>query len=109
MPIEIKVNENEELMNSFMGNTKLTLEIKNHNDTSIQELTNNFPNIKIIDSKIKNDSIILNLEYQKNDDPRDSLFKYAVDSKWIIMEMSPQSANLESVFRNLTAEETKIA
>ena len=100
---------NEELMSGFMGNTKLTLEIKNHNDASIQELTNNFPNIKIIDSKIKNDSMILNLEYPKNDDPRDSLFKYAVDSKWIIMEMSPQSANLESIFRNLTTKESKNA
>ena len=100
---------NEELMSGFMGNTKLTLEIKNHNDASIQALTNNFPNIKIIDSKIKNDSMILNLEYPKNDDPRDSLFKYAVDSKWIIMEMSPQSANLESIFRNLTTKESKNA
>jgi len=100
---------NEELMSSFMGNTKLTLEIKNHNDSSIKELTNNFPNIKIIDSIIKNDSMILNLEYPKNDDPRDSLFKYAVDSKWIIMEMSPQSANLEYIFRNLTTEKTKNA
>ena len=61
------------------------------------------------ESVIKNDSIILNLEYPKNDDPRDSLFKYAVDSKWIIMEMSPQSANLESIFRNLTTEKTKNA
>ena len=100
---------NEELMSGFMGNTKLTLEIKNHNDASIQALTNNFPNIKIIDSKIKNDSMILNLEYPKNDDPRDSLFKYAVDSKWIIMEMSPHSANLESIFRNLTTKESKNA
>jgi len=29
-----------------------------------------------------------------------------VDSNWIITEMSPHSANLESIFRNLTMEET---
>ena len=100
---------NEELMSGFMGNTKLTLEIKNFKDSTLEKLKNEFPNIRIIDSRIKNDSMTLNLEYPKNDDPRDSLFKYAVDSNWIIIEMSPQSANLESIFRNLTTEETKNA
>ena len=100
---------NEELMSGFMGNTKLTLEIKNFKDPTLEKLKNEFPNIQVIDSRIKNDSMILNLEYPKNDDPRDSLFKYAVDSNWIIIEMSPQSANLESIFRNLTTEETKNA
>ena len=100
---------NEELMSGFMGNTKLTLEIKNFKDSTLEKLKNEFPNIQVIDSRIKNDSMTLNLEYPKNDDPRDSLFKYAVDSNWIIIEMSPQSANLESIFRNLTTEETKNA
>ena len=44
--------------------------------------------------------------YISAQDPREALFRYAVDSKWVITEMSPHSANLESIFRNLTTEET---
>jgi len=34
------------------------------------------------------------------------LFKYAIDSKWVVTEMSPHSVNLESIFRTLTMEDT---
>ena len=100
---------NEELMSSFVGNTKLTMEIKNYTDESIAQMKNKFSNIKIIDSKIKKESIKLNLEYPKNEDPRDLLFQHAVECNWIILEMSPQSANLESIFRNLTTKENENA
>ena len=46
------------------------------------------------------------LEYPKDKDPREQLFKYAIDSRWIITEMSPHSVNLESIFRNLTMEDS---
>ena len=49
--------------------------------------------------------MLLNLEYPKDKDPREAIFKYAVDSKWVITEMSPHTADLESIFRNLTTEE----
>jgi len=37
-------------------------------------------------------------------DPREDLFKYAIKSKWTILEMSPQKATLEDIFRTLTIE-----
>ena len=43
-------------------------------------------------------------EYPKDKDPREELFNYAIDSKWIVTEMSPHSVNLESIFRTLTME-----
>ena len=95
---------NEELMGKFMGNTKLTLEIINANESSIKLLSEKIPQIKIVEINDKKESKILELEYLKTDDPREDIFKYAIDSNWIITEMSPHTANLESIFRKLTME-----
>ena len=56
---------NEELMSNFMGNTKLTLEIKNATDVSVKALTEKIPAFRLLDSKTQNDNKILHLEYQK--------------------------------------------
>ena len=93
---------NEELMSGFIGNTKLTLEIKNAEDETIKALTEKIPSINLVDTKSLNGSQILQLEYAKDLDPREELFKYAVDSNWVVTEMSPHSVNLESIFRTLT-------
>ena len=89
---------NEELMSGFMGNTKLTLEVKNAEDDSIKGLTEKIPSLSLLDAEVKNGSQLLQLEYPKDQDPREALFKYAVDSNWVVTEMSPHSANLESIF-----------
>ena len=96
---------NEELMSGFVGNTKLTLEIKNAEDETIKMLTEKIPSISLVDTKSHNGSQILQLEYAKDLDPREELFQYAVDSNWVVTEMSPHSVNLESVFRTLTMED----
>ena len=96
---------NEELMSGFMGNTKLTLEIKNAEDSTVKELTEKIPSISLVDTTTLNGSQILHLEYQKEKDPREELFQYAIDSNWIVIEMSPHSVNLESIFRTLTMED----
>ena len=95
---------NEELMSSFMGNTKLTLEIKNAQDESVKALTEKIPALSLIDLKTKNGNQLLHLEYPKDKDPREELFQYAIDSKWVVTEMSPHSIDLESIFRTLTME-----
>ena len=96
---------NEELMSGFMGNTKLTLEIKNSEDSTIKALTEKIPSISLVDTTTKNGSQILHLEYPKEKDPREELFQYAIDSNWVVTEMSPHSVNLESIFRTLTMED----
>ena len=96
---------NEELMSGFMGNTKLTLEIKNAEDSTVKELTEKIPSISLVDTTTLNGSQILHLEYPKEKDPREELFQYAIDSNWVVTEMSPHSVNLESIFRTLTMED----
>ena len=95
---------NEELMSSFMGNTKLTLEIKNAQDESVKALTEKIPALSLIDLTTRNGNQLLHLEYPKDKDPREELFQYAIDSKWVVTEMSPHSIDLESIFRTLTME-----
>ncbi len=97
---------NEELMSSFMGNTKLTLEIKNAQNESVKALTEKIPALSLIDSKTRNGNQLLYLEYPKDKDPREELFQYAIDSKWVVTEMSPHSLDLESIFRTLTMEDS---
>ena len=96
---------NEELMSGFMGNTKLTLEIKNAQDESVKALTEKIPALSLIDSTTRNGNQLLHLEYPKDKDPREELFQYAIDSKWVVTEMSPHSIDLESIFRTLTMED----
>ena len=96
---------NEELMNGFKGNTKLTLEIKNAADESVKILTEKIPALSLLDSKTRNGNQILHLEYPKDKDPREELFQYAIDSKWVVTEMTPHRGDLESIFRTLTMEE----
>jgi len=100
---------NEELMSGFMGNTKLTLEIKNAEDSTVKALTEKIPSISLVDTTTKNGSQILHLEYPKEKDPREELFQYAIDSNWVVTEMSPHSVNLESIFRTLTMEDKENA
>ena len=96
---------NEELMSGFMGNTKLTLEIKNAQDESVKALTEKIPALSLIDLTTRNGNQLLHLEYPKDKDPREELFQYAIDSKWVVTEMSPHSIDLESIFRTLTMED----
>jgi len=96
---------NEELMSGFMGNTKLTLEIKNAEDNTVKALTEKIPSISLVDTTTRNGSQILHLEYPKEKDPREELFQYAIDSNWVVTEMSPHGVNLESIFRTLTMED----
>ena len=93
---------NEELMSGFMGNTKLTLEIKNAQDESVKALTEKIPALSLIDSTTRNGNQLLHLEYPKDKAPREELFQYAIASRWVVTEMSPHSIDLESIFRTLT-------
>ena len=94
----------EELMANFMGNVLLTMEVKGAKVDSIKHIQATLPNVKFI-STSKNKSIdTIQLEYEKNKDPREDIFNYAVKNKWSILKMSPRTTNLEDIFRDLTME-----
>lgn len=95
---------NDELMTSFMGNVLLTMEVKGAKVDSIKHIQATLPNVKLV-SYVKNKSIYtLQLEYDKNKDLREDIFKYAVKNKWTVLKMFPKTTDLEAIFRNLTTD-----
>ena len=94
----------EDLMSSFRGQTRLTLEVKNAAEESIDELKTQMPNIAITGVADRNGSRALTIEYEKALDPREAIFHYAKDNGWVILEMSQARVQLEDIFRTLTVE-----
>ena len=89
----------KKLMNQFMGNVKLTLEIVGFNDTKIEKFKESFGKVKI---KKLTDVHKVIVEYEKKNDPRLDIFNFMVKNKLSLLKMNPQTANLEDIFRKLT-------
>jgi len=89
----------KKLMNQFMGNIKLTLEIVGFNDTKIEKFIKYFGKVKI--KKLTNMHRVI-VEYKKKNDPRLDIFNFMVINELSLLKMNPQTANLEDIFRKLT-------
>ena len=89
----------KKLMNQFMGNIKLSLEVVGFTDTKIKKFKEAFNKVKIKETK---DSHKVTIEYKKKNDPRLDIFHFIVKNKLSLLEMNPQIANLEDIFRKLT-------
>jgi len=96
---------NEELIVEFGGNTQLSVELKDCTNEGIDELVASVPGLTLNNIAKKNGSYLANFEYAKDEDPREALFNHAVNSKWVITEMTSHTPGLESIFRTLTMEE----
>jgi len=93
----------EELMTNFMRKVKLTLEVKNASEETIAAVSGKIPEITLLSSEQESDITMIHFEYGRELDPREALFHYAVESGWIILNMTPHTANLEDVFRTMTS------
>ena len=93
----------EELLNdSAKGKADLKLEISNADENDIRDMKATIPSIDV-KSISKEDSFTrINIEFPSNGDPREDIFKYAVDKNWVILEMVTSQQNLEDIFRKLT-------
>ena len=92
----------EELISDSKGLTKLKLEIVEGNENDIKNMEATIPSVKVQGINKQKESIMIQIEYQNASDPRQDLFKYAIEKNWIITEMSIHKRNLEDLFRNLT-------
>ncbi len=95
----------DELMSNFMGNTLLHMELKGANQESVELAEAKIPGITFLNSSENNGIMQVQYEYSKLKDPREDLFKYAVDNNWVVLKMTPHTTNLEDIFRSLTMEE----
>jgi ABC-2 type transport system ATP-binding protein len=94
-----------ELMAGFQGKAQLTLEVKNATEDSIQGLGVRFPEIQVKGRELQDGVSRLELEYPTGQDLREQIFGYAVETGWVLLEMSRRQARLEDLFRSLTIEE----
>ena len=92
----------DELLTDASGKTRLTIEVDNAEENTIQDMKATIPAISIRSITKENGSKIIDLEYPKANDPRPDIFNYAVKNNWIILEMVASKQNLEEIFRNLT-------
>ncbi len=93
-----------ELMAGFRGQTQLTLVAKNTSEESLVALKDAAPEINIASNTASDGLATLVIEYDKASDPREAIFKHAVKSKWIVLEMSTYKTQLEDIFRKLTVK-----
>tara|TARA_B100001029_G_C15047545_1_gene448236 strand:- start:840 stop:1757 length:918 start_codon:yes stop_codon:yes gene_type:complete len=89
----------KKLMNEFMGNIELTLEIIGLTDAKIVKMKNEFSKIKITKLRGNHKAV---LSYKKKNDPREKVFDFIVKNKLSLLQMSTKTANLEDIFRKLT-------
>ena len=93
----------EELLNdSAKGKADLKLEVSNADENDIKDMKATIPSIDIKNISKEDSFTRINIEFPSNGDPREDIFKYAVDKNWVILEMVTSKQNLEDIFRKLT-------
>ena len=95
----------EELLNdSAKGKADLKLEVSNADENDIIDMKATIPSIDIKNISKEDSFTRVNIEFPSNGDPREDIFKYAVDKNWVILEMVTSKQNLEDIFRKLTGD-----
>ena len=93
----------EDLLNdSAKGKADLKLEVSNADENDIRDMKATIPSIDIKNISKEDSFTRINIEFPSNGDPREDIFKYAVDKNWVILEMVTSKQNLEDIFRKLT-------
>ena len=92
----------KKLIKKNKGNINLHLEITGAKKEDLKKIETTFENVKIENIKKVKKGYSLNISYDEKNDPRTDLFNHIVKSKWGLLEMTPQSENLEDIFRKLT-------
>ena len=93
----------EELLNdSAKGKADLKLEVSNADENDIRDMKATIPSIDIKNISKEDSYTAINIEFASSGDPREDIFKYAVDKNWIVLEMVTSKQNLEDIFRKLT-------
>ena len=92
----------ELLSDSAKGKADLKLEVSNADENDIRDMKATIPSIDIKNISKEDSFTRINIEFPSNGDPREDIFKYAVDKNWVILEMVTSKQNLEDIFRKLT-------
>jgi len=92
----------DELLSDSSGKTELVLEVTNAEENDISDMKATIPSIDVKSIKQNDNSTHISIDYPVASDPRADIFNYAVEKKWLIIQMVSSKQNLEDIFRNLT-------
>jgi ABC-2 type transport system ATP-binding protein len=91
----------EALRTKLVGNPSLAVELKGANGAA-RDALEALPGV--ITTSDRGDGRYL-LEHAAGSDPREAVFRLAVDNGWVLLALTPQQASLEDVFVRLTTRE----
>jgi len=91
----------QDLRDSWLGNTLIRLELKEEMPGVESELAQ----VGGVKSVVRVREGLYKLECWPASDPRERLFRSAVDHGWTLLEMSEERASLEDIFVRLTTQE----
>ncbi|MBD3851723.1 MAG: ATP-binding cassette domain-containing protein [Acidobacteria bacterium] len=89
------------LRTKLIGNPSLAVELKGTNDSARAALEA-LPGVVAISDRGEGRFL---LEHAAGSDPREAVFRMAVERGWVLLALTPQRASLEDVFVRLTTRE----
>ena len=92
------------LSSKLVGNPSLTVELKGA-DQSARDALQNLPGVVTTDQRGEGQFL---LEHAAGSDPREAVFRLAVDKGWVLLGLTPRQASLEDVFVRLTTREDEV-
>ena len=92
----------EDLISNTQANMSLSMELLNATKETFEEMKAVIPSVTCVSFTDEEKSAIAHIDFPPGSDPRKDIFDYAVEKKWVILEMKTKESNLEDVFRDLT-------
>ncbi len=92
------------LRSKLVGNPTLAVELKGANGSARSALET-LPGVVAISERGAGRYL---LEHAAGSDPREAVFKLAVEKGWVLLALTPQQASLEDVFVRLTTREDEV-
>jgi ABC-2 type transport system ATP-binding protein len=89
------------LRTKLVGNPTLVVELKGANGSARAALET-LPGVVAVDERGGGRHVV---EHAPGSDPREAVFRLAVERGWVLLALSPQQASLEDVFVRLTTRE----
>tara|TARA_B100001750_G_C15382575_1_gene533233 strand:- start:57 stop:995 length:939 start_codon:yes stop_codon:yes gene_type:complete len=93
----------DKLLSSGEGASKLELEISGPTIKDVRMIEKSISGLSISDISRSKGTVKALIEYDNKSDLRSDVFKYIVESGWVLLKMNPVSENLEGIFRELTS------
>ena len=88
----------------LVGNPSLAVELKGANGAA-RDALQALPGVITINQRGEGRYL---LEHAAGSDPREAVFRLAVDNGWVLLALTPQQASLEDVFVRLTTREDEV-